>query len=158
PWVSYSRKHEPTPEQRSEQGANIVQPYTTQFWQRVAGRPLQGAITLDDLPERIWNNLSEIGKYDMGAAAFYFLFRPLEPGESMRIGREGRFISLLLAALASFGYSPAGRRRWSLAEFVTPLALSFSVSWGWEHFRLFLPLVPFLLYSLRMGIKGLPAI
>jgi hypothetical protein len=135
-----------------------VQPYTTQFWQRVAGQPLQGTITLDDLPERVWNNLSEIGKYDMGAVAFYFLFRPLEPGEPMRIGQEGRFISLSLAALAIFGFVIVVRQRWTLVEFVTPLALAISVSWGWEQFRLLLPLVPFLLYYLLLGIKGLVAI
>src|SRR5262245_59194075 len=38
PWTIYSRKHTPTQEQRDEQRANIVQPYTTQFWQRVAGQ------------------------------------------------------------------------------------------------------------------------
>ena len=158
PWIIYARKHVSTPGQRAEQRANIVQPYTTQFWQRVAGQPLQGTITLDDLPERIWNNLSEISRYDMGAVAFYFLFRPLEPGEPIRIGQEGRFISLFLAALAFFGFVTAVRRRWTLAEFVTPLALAVSVLWGWEQFRLLLPQLPFLLYYLLMGTKGLAAI
>ncbi|MBI1765735.1 MAG: hypothetical protein HYR56_30390 [Acidobacteria bacterium] len=154
PWVLYSRIYAPTAEQRAEQGANIVQPYTTQFWQKVAGQPLDGTITFDDLPERVWNNLAEIGKYDIGGIAFYSLFRPLEPGERIRIGQEGRGLSLLFAALALFGYVMTVRRRVTLAEIVTPLALAISLSWGWEQFRLLLPLVPLLLYYLLMGLKG----
>lgn len=155
PWVLYSRIYAPTPEQRAEQGANIVQPYTTQFWQKVAGQPLEGTITFDDLPERLWNNLSEISKYDIGGIAFYALFRPLEPGERIRVGPEGRGLSLLLTVLALFGYVMTVRRRLTLAEIVLPLALGISISWGWEQFRLLLPLVPLLLYYLLMGLKGI---
>lgn len=154
PWVLYSRIYAPTPEQRAEQGANIVQPYTTQFWQKVAGQPLEGTITFDDLPERLWNNLSEIGKYDIGGIAFYSLFRPLEPGERIRVGAEGRGLSLLFTALTLFGYVMTVRRRLTLAEIVVPLALAISITWGWEQFRLLLPLVPLLLYYLLMGVKG----
>ncbi len=154
PWVLYSRIYAPTPEQRAEQGANIVQTYATQFWQKVAGAPQEGTITFDDLPERLWNNLSEIGKYDIGGIAFYSLFRPLEPGERVRVGQEGRGLSLLFAALALFGYVMTVRRRLTLAEIVTPLALAISISWGWEQFRLLLPLAPLLLYYLLMGVKG----
>lgn len=154
PWVLYSRIYAPTPEQRAEQGANIVQPYTTQFWQRVAGQPLAGTITFDDLPERLWTNLSEIGKYDIGGIAFYALFRALEPGEPIRIGSEGRGLSLLFTAVILFGYVMTVRRRLTLAEIVLPLALGISISWGWEQFRLLLPLVPLLLYYLLMGCKG----
>ncbi|MGH9799685.1 MAG: hypothetical protein ACRD82_04910, partial [Blastocatellia bacterium] len=94
PWMLYSRAHAPTPQQQAEQGANIVQPYTTQFWQRVAGQPQSGTITLEDVPGRIWKNLSEIGLYDFGGFTFYSLYRPLEPGEPMRIPSEARMISL----------------------------------------------------------------
>lgn len=154
PWVLYSRIYAPTPEQRAEQGANIVQPYTTQFWQRVAGQPMEGTITFDDLPERVWNNLLEISKYDIGGIAFYALFRPLEPGDRIRVSVEGRGLSLLFTALALFGYVMTVRQRLTLAEIVVPLALAISISWGWEQFRLLLPLVPLLLYYLLMGIKG----
>lgn len=155
PWILYSRIYAPTPEQRAEQGANIVQPYTTQFWQKVAGQPLEGTLTFDDLPERLWNNLAEIGKYDIGGIAFYALFRPLEPGERVRVGPEGRGLSLLFTVLALFGYVMTVRRRLTLAEIVVPLALAISISWGWEQFRLLLPLVPLLLYYLLMGLTGL---
>lgn len=155
PWVIYSRVNAPTPEQRAEQGANIVQPYTTQFWQKVAGQPLMGTIGIDDFPERVLTNLGEIAKYDMGGIVLYSLFRPLEPGESLRVGAEGRGLSLIFAALALFGYVMTVRRRLTLAEIVTPLALAISLSWGWEQYRLLLPLVPLLLYYLMSGLKGI---
>ena len=153
PWMLYSRSHAPTPEQRAEQGANIVQPYTTQFWQRVAGQPLSGTITAGDVPERVWNNLSEIGKYDFGAFVFYSLYRPMEPGEPIRVPNEARMISLFFALLALAGYIAAVRERLTLAEIVTPLAMGVSLLWGWEQYRLLLPLVPFLLFYLLMGVR-----
>lgn len=153
PWTLYSRSHAPTPEQRAEQGANIVQSYSTQFWQRVAGQPLSGTITLEDLPGRIWRNLSEIGLYDFGGFTFYSLYRPLEPGEAMRIPSEARMISLFLALLALAGFIATARERMTLVEFVVPLSLGVTLIWGWEQFRLLLPLVPFLLFYLLMGVR-----
>jgi hypothetical protein len=153
PWMIYSRTHAPTPEQRAEQGANIVQSYSTQLWQRVAGQPLSGTITAGDLPERIWRNLSEIGKYDFGGLVFYSLFRPLEPSLPMRLGQEGRMISLFFAALAIIGFISAVRERMTLAEFVTPLSIGVTMLWGWEQYRLLLPLVPFLLFYILMGVR-----
>lgn len=153
PWMLYSRSHAPTPEQRAEQGANIVQTYSTQLWQRVAGQPLSGTITVGDLPERIWKNLSEIGKYDFGGLVFYSLFRPLEPSLPMRLGEEARMISLFFTALALIGFVSVVRERMTLAEFVTPLSIGVTILWGWEQYRLLLPLVPFLLFYILMGVR-----
>lgn len=153
PWMIYSRTHAPTPEQRAEQGANIVQTYSTQLWQKVAGQPLSGTITAGELPERVWNNLAEIGKYDFGALVFYSLFRPLEPTLPMRLGPEARMISLFFAVLGLIGFIATLRERMTLAEFVTPLSLGVSMLWGWEQYRLLLPLVPFLLFYMLMGLR-----
>jgi len=153
PWMLYSRMHAPTPEQRAEQGANIVQTYSTQLWQRVAGQPLSGTITASDLPERIGNNLSEIGRYDFGGLVFYSLFRPVEPAQPMRIGPEGRMISLFFALLAIIGFVATVRERMTLAEFVTPLSIGVTIMWGWEQYRLLLPLTAFLLFYILMGVR-----
>jgi hypothetical protein len=153
PWTLYSRSHAPTPEQRAEQGGSIVLPYTTQFWQRTAGQALSGTITIEDVPGRIWDNLGEIGKFDFGAFVFYSLYRPLEPGEPMRVPNEARMISLFFALLALAGYIAAVRERLTLAEIVTPLAMGVSLLWGWEQYRLLLPLTPFLLFYLLMGVR-----
>lgn len=153
PWTIYSRSHAPTPEQRAEQGANIVQPYSTQFWQRVAGQPLSGKVTLEDIPGRITNNLYEIAFYDFGGLVFYSLYRPLEPGDPMRVPQEARMISLFLALLALAGFIFSVWQRVTLVELVVPLSIGVTLLWGWEQFRLLLPLVPFLLFYLVMGVK-----
>ena len=153
PWTIYSRNHAPTPEQSAEQGANIVQPYATQFWQREAGKPLSGTITLGELPERVWNNLSEIGRFDFGAFVFYSLYRPLEPGELAPVPNEARMISLFFALLALAGFIATARERVTLAEIVTPLAIGVSLLWGWEQYRLLLPLIPFIFFYLLMGVR-----
>jgi hypothetical protein len=153
PWMVYSRSHPPTPEQVAEQGGNIVQPYTTQIWQRTAGDSLSGTITAGELPERVWNNLSEIARYDFGALVFYSLYRPLEPGEALRIPVEARMISLFLTALAIAGFVWVVRQRLTLAEIVTPLAIGVMVIWGWEQYRLLLPAAPFLLFYLLLGVR-----
>ena len=56
--------------------------------EKYAGQPLSGTIGAGDLPERVWNNLTEIGRYDFGGLDFYSLYRPLEPGEPMRSFRR----------------------------------------------------------------------
>src|SRR5262249_35449284 len=71
PWTFYSRVHAPTAEQRVEQGGSIVLPYTVQFWHRVAGQPRSGTMGIADLPGRVWDNLVEIGKVDLGAFVSY---------------------------------------------------------------------------------------
>ncbi|HZS10593.1 MAG TPA: hypothetical protein VFD58_37535 [Blastocatellia bacterium] len=153
PWLLYSRLHAPTAEQRAEQGGNIVQGYSTQVWQRVAGQPLSGTITLGDMPDRIWANISEIARFDIGAVAFYPFFRPLEPGERMVIEEEFRMFSIFLTILALAGFAYVVWWRLTLAEIVVPLSLLVTLTWGWEQFRLILPLVPFLLFYLLMGLR-----
>jgi hypothetical protein len=157
PWMLYSRAHAPTPEQRAEQGANIVQPYTAQLWQKVAGQPLSGTIDAGDLPGRIGDNLYEIIFYDFGGFAFFPAYRPMEPGEPMRVPSQGRMLSLLLALLALAGYLWAVLNRLTLAELVVPLSIGVTLLWGWEQFRLLLPLTPFLLFYLVMGVRAITA-
>jgi hypothetical protein len=151
PWILYSRSHSPTAEQRAEQGGNIVQSYAVQFWQRTAGQPIYGTITLDEVPERIWKNISEIGKNDIGAVVFYSVFRPLEPNEPVRVSEASRFLSWILTLLALVGFVAVVLDSLTLAELVVPLSLLVSTLWGWEQFRLMLPLIPFLLFYVLMG-------
>jgi hypothetical protein len=137
----------------AEQGGNKVQPYTKQIWQRMAGNSLSGTITAGELPERVWNNLSEIARYDFGALVFYSLYRPLEPGEAIRIPVEARAISLFLTALAIAGFVWVAWQRLTLAEIVMPMAIGVMVIWGWEQYRLLLPVAPFLFFYLLMGVR-----
>lgn len=158
PWMLYSRAHAATPAQRDEQRGNIVQPYTAQLWQRVAGQPAAGTITGEDLPDRVFANLGEIIRYDIGGLAFYPLFRPLEPGESVRVGAEGRGLSYFFTALALFGFIAIVRKRATFAELMLPFALMTTLLWGWEQFRLLLPLTPLLIFYVLAGTAELVAL
>jgi len=152
PWTLQVRSHAPTPEERAEQGGSIVLPYTTQFWERTAGRPQSGTLAISDLPGRVLGNLTEIGKDDFGALVFYSLYRPIEPGESMRISDEATWVSIAFALLALAGFAATVRERVTLAEIVVPVELGISALWGWEQYRLLLPLVPFLFFYLLRGV------
>lgn len=158
PWMLYSRAHAATLAQRDEQRGNIVQPYSVQLWQKVAGQPASGIITGVDLPDRVINNLTEITRYDIGGLAFYPLFRPLEPGESIRVGAEGRGISYFFAALALFGFIMIVRKRATFAELMLPFALMTTLLWGWEQFRLLLPLTPFVIFYVLAGTAEIIAL
>ena len=155
PWMLYARQHVPSADQRMEQGGSIVMPYTAQLWQRVAGRARSGTIEVSDLPERIWNNLNEIVRVDVGAFVSYASFRPLEPGETMSIPDGATWVSMVCAMLALAGYVAATRARITLTELVVPLTLAVSLTWGWEQYRLLLPLTPFVFYYLLLGVRQL---
>jgi len=154
PWMLYSRAHAVTPEQRLEQGGSIVQSYGTQFWQQAAGYASSGTISADELPERVWQNVSEIVKYDVGSSVFYSLFRTPEPGEKMRVGEASRMLSLGLSVLLLIGFISMVHERITLAEIALPLSLATTLTWGWEQFRLLLPLLPFFIFYLLMGVRA----
>lgn len=153
-WIVYSRAHAPTPEHRVEQAGSILQPYNEQFWQRVAGNPSAGVITASELPSRVWKNLSEISRVDLGAVPLYAFYRAIVPGQQVLLSRPAIWLSLMLTALAIIGFVAVSRERMTLAEFVTPLSLAIPVLWGWEQFRFLLPLIPFLIFYQLMGLRA----
>ena len=154
-WIVYSRAHAPTPDQRVEQAGSITQPYTEQFWQRVAGNPSAGVITASELPGRMWKNLVEISRVDMGAVPLYAFYRAIAPGQRVLLGQTAIWFSLALTALAIIGFISVARQRMTLAEFVVPISLGISLLWAWEQFRFLLPLIPFLLFYQLMGVCAL---
>lgn len=154
-WVVYARTHAPTPEERAEQASSMIIPYNEQFWQRTAGNPADGTISAAELPTRVWKNLSEIARYDIGAVVLYGLYRSIEPGRVVLLNKSWIWLSLILTALAAAGFIAVARERLTAAEFVVPLSLSISALWGWEQFRFLLPLIPFLIFYLLMGVRAI---
>lgn len=154
-WMGYAHAHMPTPDQRMEQASSILQPYHEQFWQRLAGNVSSGTITARELPERIWQNLSEISRVDMGAVSLYAFYRAIEPGQTVLLGKSAIWFSLILTTLAIIGFIAVAQKRMTLAEFVVPLSLGITVLWGWEQFRFLLPLIPFLIFYQLMGVSAL---
>ncbi len=153
-WIGYTRTHVPTTEQRVEQSGSILEPYNEQFWHRVAGNPSAGEITAGELPVRIWKNLSEISRIDMGAVPLYFFYRAIEPGQKVFLSRAATWFSLVLMALAIIGFVAVSRERMTLAELAVPLSLGVSLLWAWEQFRFLLPLIPFLIFYQLMGVRA----
>jgi len=155
PWVVASRSFAPTPRQKAEQGANIVQTYQEQFFQRVAGQPLKGLITWQDLPQRIAFNLSQIGHQAMGGFAFYPLYLGVEPDDRVPLTPATRALSLGLALVLLTGFLSVALRKVTLAEIVVPISVVVTISWGSGQFRLLLPLLPLLLFYLVIGVETL---
>ncbi len=165
PWVIYSRLHTPTSEQRNEQRGSIVEPYTTQLWQRVAGDPESGTISIGELPARVWTNFLGLAGRDLGRIVVApiaedltreALQRRTESGEGQTFEFDaGSLLSFFLAAFTLLGFFFLVRDRVGLTELVVVFSLLITFLWPWEVLRFVLPLVPFLLFYLANGWRVL---
>ena len=165
PWMLYSRSHQPTPEQRQEQGGHIVLPYSEQFWQRRAGFEDSGTINVSLLPTRVRNNSLEIAGRDvlhvLAAPVFEALRDPFAEikRDAVSEGRTGEPLisSFLLFGIVLAGFIAAVRERITMAELAVPFSLAIIIFWPWETFRFILPLIPFLLLYTVLGVRTLHA-
>ena len=148
PWMIYSRLHTPTPAQRQEQKGYILESYATQFWQRSAGDIDSGTISLGELPARIWKNTAEIMGQDFGVLVASRLLPILGPTVMA-------LLSFLLSALAILGFVATVRERITVAEITVLLSLMITVAWPWAPLRFILPLTPFLVFYLLMGLRAI---
>ncbi|MBX3278184.1 MAG: hypothetical protein KF868_09300 [Acidobacteria bacterium] len=147
PWTIYSRIHAPTPEQRQEQNGYIVQDYTTQFWQRRAGDTSSGTIRFGQVPERVWNNLAEVTTSD-AASLFLAPFLSVLNEAGARGG-----VSFLIFLFVAAGHIAAARERLTMAEISVPMMLGLILVWPWETFRFVIPLLPFAIFYLLIGLR-----
>jgi hypothetical protein len=152
-WTVYSRTKAPTSEQRAEINSYIVRPYTEQFWDRVAGHESAGKISLADLPERIWNNLSSIASSDLGGIVTPSFFPSLNQGMAERGDVVQLFSSLIVFGLIIAGFVSAVRQRLTYAELALPLSLLIIVIWPFPPYRFLIPSLPLLLYYFLLGCK-----
>ncbi|MFN0087363.1 MAG: hypothetical protein ACKVX9_18380 [Blastocatellia bacterium] len=163
PWMIYSRLHAPTPEQQREQGGHIVLPYSTQFWQRRAGFDYLGNVTAAELPGRVAGNLKEIAGRDIGRIVatpiFEALRDPFAESRKQNVQEGGRgetlWFSFALSLFVVVGLAAALRRKTTMAELAIPLSLGIIALWPWETFRFVLPLIPFVIFYLMMGVRML---
>ncbi len=165
PWVIYSRLHAPTPEQRDEQRGAIVEPYTTQLWQRIAGDPASGEISATELPARVWNNFLGLTGRDLSRILVApiaedltreSLQRRMESGDGQAVDLDaGSALSFFLAAFVLVGFVAALKARLWLSELVVVFSLLITFLWPWEVLRFVLPLTPFLLFYLARGWRVL---
>ncbi len=147
PWVIYARSHAPTTAQKQEQKGYIVEGYATQFWQKQAGLSDSGTISLAELPERVWNNTANIVGQQVGLIVASRLLPSL--------GQAGLgVVSFILSLLALAGFVSVVRERLTAAEIHVLLSLMIIVLWPWDPVRFLLPLTPFLIFYLLMGVRA----
>lgn len=155
PWMIYARQHAPTEAQRREQRGNIVKPYTEQFWQRLAGADSSGRVSASELPERFWNNTVEIFGLDIGAIVASPFFRPASHSGQEVIGLKGQAVATLalIGLLAVIGFISVARERLTLSEIVVPISMLITIVWPWWTFRFILPLLPWIIFYILMGLR-----
>ncbi len=170
PWLLYTRVNATSAELKRAHGGNIVYTYGDQLWMKRAGASGSGTETVRALPMRIWHNLYNIASRDFCGMLFPSLLRsPQESGEetfslgesetlgggSMKGVTATFAISIGLSLLALLGFVVVARRRITLAEILLPCSFAVIVIWPWWTFRFVLPLAPFLLHYILVGLATL---
>ena len=172
PWTAYTRTHAPTPAQQDAHRGSIVYGYTDQLWMRWAGAPISGTITPRDLPARVATNAFDIAGRSVAGIFVPTIFRgSAESGEevvalggvvsfmsaSMGSATGTAMISLAISALLVAGFIAKARERITVAEILTPIALTIVLLWPFWTFRFVLPLTPFLMTYLLAGLQVVAA-
>jgi hypothetical protein len=170
PWTIYAHRHAATRAERVDLGGVMAVDYTTWFWTREAGTVTARHVGLDALPARIARNLTDITIRDMGGIFMPILFRtagesgleavglgPPEDGSvpSMGLAAGTQVISFVLTLVAVIGFIVACRRRLTVAEPLTAVSVAMIALWPFWTFRFVLPLTPFLLGYLVIGVETL---
>jgi hypothetical protein len=156
PWVIYSRTHQPTAEQRAEQGGMIVQDYSAQFWQVRAGDSSSALVGADRLPERMWGNAMKIIGNNVAMLFTPMLHRSskLSGEETLEQGLATHALSYVLSLVVLLGFALSARRRLGLAEITVVFTLGITCLWPWDTYRFLLPLLPFLFAYLLEAFRG----
>ncbi|MDX2044426.1 MAG: glycosyltransferase family 39 protein [Acidobacteriota bacterium] len=156
PWVIYSRTHQPTAEQRAEQGGMIVQNYTQQFWQTRAGDSSSSVVGADRLPERMWGNAMKIIGNNLAMLFTPMLHRSskLSGEETLEQGLARHGLSYVLSFVVLLGLALTIKRRLGMAEITVVFTLGITCLWPWDTYRFLLPLVPFLFAYLLEAFRG----
>jgi hypothetical protein len=170
PWALYAHRHAATHAERLDLGGVMAVDYADWFWTREAGAVTARRVGLDALPARVVRNLTDIAIRDMGGIFVPALFRtagesgleavglgPPENGSvpSMGSATGTQAISLVLTIVAIVGFVVACRRRLTVAEPLTVVSVSMIALWPFWAFRFVLPLTPFLLGYLVVGVDAI---
>lgn len=125
------------------------------LWQNWAGVSSYGKVSISDLPERVLKNAQEVFTLDIGGLVVAPFYRPAELSGRELAGISGSsgILLLLLGLLAVVGFIVVARARLTLAEMAVLFSLAITVIWPWWSFRYVLPLVPFVIFYILMGIQ-----
>lgn len=171
PWTLY--KHFRTLE--SSGSTLLAEGYSTQFWDRLASAGIK--IPARDLPGRVWQISTVIVGDDIGGLLAPSLYRfASESGEeltdmtavipgvsrnaigmygaTMGLAVAGQFISVCFSVLLLIGYLRSAKQGLDCIELVFGFSLIMIVIWPWNPIRFLVPLLPFLLYFLVLGMAA----
>jgi len=149
PWTFYASMHAPTAEQQEEQGSYVVRSYLTQLRQSNAAEASLGTATVKDFAARVRLSTLRLMRSEVGFA----FVAPLTDFLKGLSPRGGEIFVYSLSLIAIAGFISAARRRVTLAEIVVPLSLIIIVAWPWPPQRFVLPLAPFLIFYILMGVR-----
>jgi hypothetical protein len=161
PWMVYSKIQAPATRHQLEQGGYIVLPYTTQFWQRLAGDASYGEIGYKELPTRVVNNSLEVlGRDTLRILASRIFDHMLDPTkDAQKMLEEGYLrhgeifpLSLFLSIFVLIGYFALAFKKITFAEIALPFMLGIIVLWPFETIRFVLPLGTFVLFYFLYGL------
>lgn len=172
PWSIYARTHAAARADLVDHGGVMAIDYASWFWKGEAGTIASRNEGVEVLPARVERNVSNIAIRDMGGILMPTLFRTagesglevlgLAPPEGGKVPSMGsafgtKAISLVLTLLALGGFLVACRRRLTAAEPLVVVTIAMVALWPFPTFRFVLPLAPFLLSYLVIGVESLGA-
>ena len=158
----------------SRQSAPVVAGYSAQFWDRNANFP-GTKVTARDLPGRVWQVATVIIADDIGALLVPSLYRsggesgeevvdmttvipmvsrnPIhEYGGSMGLAAGGQLFSFALSIPVLIGFFASVKRDIGPMELVCAFAVLIVAIWPASPMRYLVPLLPFFLYYLALGV------
>ena len=158
----------------SRQSAPVVAGYSAQFWDRNANFP-GTKVTARDLPGRVWQVATVIIADDIGALLMPSLYRsgsesgeevvdmttvipmvsrnPIhEYGGSMGLAAGGQLFSFALSIPVLIGFFASVKRDIGPMELVCAFAVLIVAVWPASPMRYLVPLLPFFLYYLALGV------
>lgn len=157
-WTLYAQSKLPTPEQRLEQGGNIIMTYGEAFWQKTAGVGTSGQITWRELPERVVENFKSVvgpNVLQIVAPPLFRWFSQLRRDYQQATIVLQIFVAILLSLLILTGYISQLRSRVTAAEIGMPLTLGLILVWPFAPLRFLAPLAPFIFFYLISGIGAI---
>jgi hypothetical protein len=154
-WTLYVRLKAPTPEPGAQPGGIMTQSYNNLFWLRRAGDINSGNAGIRDLPYRVFTNFRQIVGNNLAMILVPTFYRPaIHSGEETLENGENLYaFSYLLGAVIALGAVTTARRKLMLAESVVAVSLGIIVLWPWYTFRFIIPLTPFIVFYLVIGVK-----
>lgn len=169
PWALYAAAHHPTDEERRAHGGAVAYSYSELLAMERGGVAEGGRAGAAQVALRAGANLVNVFGRDIGALIIPAAYRaPSESGlevfmlsgeTGLRAGSMGGgsailWVSLVLSAIALFGFLVACRSGVTMAEFLVPFTIAMVAMVPSRTFRYVLPVAPFIVFYFLSGLDA----